>query len=49
MSREEIFKQLNEVFRDVFDDESIVVTDETVSSNIEDWESFAHINLIVNV
>lgn len=49
MSREEIFEQLNEVFRDVFDDDSIVVTDETVSSDIEDWDSFAHINLIVNV
>ncbi len=49
MSRESIFEQLNEVFRDVFDDDSIVVTDQTVSSDIDGWDSFAHINLIVNV
>ena len=29
MTREEVFAKLNEVFRDVFDDEDIVVTDDT--------------------
>ena len=36
MSREEIYEQLNEVFRDVFDDDTIDVNDQTTSSDIED-------------
>ena len=35
MTREEVFAKLNEVFRDVFDDEDIVVTDETTAADIE--------------
>lgn len=49
MSREEVFEKLNEVFRDVFDDEEIVVTDNTTASDIEDWDSLEHINLIVAI
>lgn len=49
MEREEIFEKLNEVFREVFDDESITVGEETTSADIEDWDSLEHINLIVAV
>lgn len=49
MTREEIFAALNEVFWDVFDDEDIVVADETTADDIEDWDSLEHINLIVAI
>ncbi len=49
MTREEVYETLNEVFRDVFDDESIEVNDETTSDDIEDWDSLEHINLIAAV
>ncbi|MCR5186223.1 MAG: acyl carrier protein [Clostridia bacterium] len=49
MTREEIFDNLNEVFRDVFDDETITVGENTTSNDIEDWDSLEHINLIVAV
>ena len=49
MEREEVFERLNKVFQDVFDDESIVVNDETTSADIEDWDSLEHINLIVAI
>ena len=49
MTREEIFENLNEVFRDVFDDEEIIVDENTTSNDIEDWDSLEHINLIVAV
>ncbi len=49
MSREEIYEQLNEVFRDVFDDDTIEVNDQTTSKDIEDWDSLEHINLIAAI
>ncbi len=49
MSREEVFVTLNEVFRDVFDDEEITVTDETTADDIEEWDSLEHINLLAAV
>ncbi|MCX4351346.1 MAG: acyl carrier protein [Lachnospiraceae bacterium] len=49
MTREEVYATLNEVFQDVFDDESIEVNDETTSDDIEDWDSLEHINLIAAV
>lgn len=49
MNREEVFERLTKVFRDVFDDESIELNDETTSDDIEDWDSFEHINLVVAV
>lgn len=49
MTREAAYEKLNEVFRDVFDDEAIVVNDATTSNDIEDWDSLEHINLIAAV
>ena len=46
MSREEVFERLSEVFRDVFDDESIEVNENTTSADIEDWDSLEHISLM---
>ena len=48
-TREEVFNRLTKVFQDVFDDEEICLTDNTVSSDIEDWDSLNHINLVVSV
>ncbi|MBD5448586.1 MAG: acyl carrier protein [Lachnospiraceae bacterium] len=49
MSKEEIFVKLNEVFRDVFDDESITVSETTTADDIEEWDSLEHINLLAAV
>lgn len=49
MSREDIYKRLDCVFCDVFDDETIKVNDNTTANDIEDWDSFEHINLVIAV
>ena len=49
MNREKIFERLNNVFRDVFDDDTISVNDNTTSKDIPDWDSLEHINLIVAI
>lgn len=46
MSREEVYEKLNEVFRDVFDDEDIEVNDETTAADIDGWDSLMHITLM---
>ena len=49
MTREEAFERLTKVFWDVFDDEDITLNNETTADDIDDWDSFEHINLIVAV
>ena len=49
MTREEVFTKLNEVFQDVFDDETICLTDESKASDIQDWDSLEFVNIIVAV
>ena len=49
MSREEVYERLNAVFRDVFDDDSITVKDETTAADIAGWDSLIHITLIDSV
>jgi acyl carrier protein len=42
-------ERLQLVFRQVFDDDSIVLRDENSAADFEDWDSLQHINLIVAV
>lgn len=49
MTREEVYERLTKVFCEVFDDDTIELSDETTADDIEDWDSFEHINLIVAV
>lgn len=49
MTRENIYTNLNHVFHEVFDDDTITITDDTTAADIEDWDSLEHINLIVAV
>ena len=45
----EIHEQLVDVFRQVFDDETLILTDETTADDIEGWDSVAHINLMFSI
>lgn len=46
MNRTEILEKLNEVFHGVFDNNDIVVTEQTNANDIEEWDSLIHITLI---
>lgn len=46
MSREEVFKRINEVFRYEFDDKSLEIKEETTAADVEGWDSLKHISLI---
>ncbi|MFC2074207.1 acyl carrier protein [Campylobacterota bacterium] len=46
MSREEIFLKVQDIFRDVFDEDELEIQDSSSSDDIEDWDSLNHINLV---
>lgn len=46
MDMKEMTERLTEVFRDVFDDDSIDISPYTTADDIEDWDSIEHITLI---
>lgn len=49
MTRDEIMEKVQRIFREVFDDDTLVIKDSTNSSDIEDWDSLEHISLVVSM
>jgi acyl carrier protein len=41
--------RLNQVFRDVFDDDELEISRRTTADDVEGWDSLMHVTLIVNV
>ena len=46
MTRNEVFSGIQDIFRDIFDVEDLVISNTTNSDEIEDWDSLNHINLV---
>ncbi len=42
-------EKLQEIFRDLFDDEGIVLSDDTSAKDIAGWDSLANVKLIVRI
>ncbi len=49
MDRSEILKTVQDIFRDILDDEEIVLDDSTTADDVEGWDSLTHIQLIVAI
>jgi len=49
MNENEILEKLEGTFRDIFDEEDLKISNETTAEDIEDWDSLAHINLVVAI
>jgi len=49
MTRNDIYQKLNGIFQDIFDDDSIMVNDDTTADDIDDWDSLSHISLIAAI
>ena len=49
MENKDVYDRLTEIFHDVFDDDSIVVTPELSAADIEEWDSLTHIRLVVSI
>ena len=49
MTRDRVFENLNKIFRDVFDDDDILLSEHTSAADIDDWDSLEQINLVVAI
>jgi len=49
MQQPQIYAILTPIFRDMFENETLVLTPELTAANVPEWDSFNHINLIVAV
>jgi acyl carrier protein len=49
MERQEIAKQITAIFKDVLDNDDIILTDATTARDVEDWDSLNHIQLVVGI
>ena len=49
MTTEEIYAKLTSIFREVFDNDDIVLTAQTTAADIDDWDSVNHIRLMISI
>jgi acyl carrier protein len=49
MDNKETLNQIQEIFRDQLDEESIILTSETTADDVDDWDSLTHIMLVVAI
>lgn len=49
MNEDHILERLTRVFREVFDDDTIVVHPGMTANDVERWDSLSHIDMIVRV
>ena len=49
MNRNEVFEKVKDIFRDIFDDETLVIDDSTNANDIEEWDSLEQINILVAI
>jgi acyl carrier protein len=47
MEMSQIYSELQQVFRNILDDNGLVIGPETTADNVEVWDSLNHIQLVV--
>ena len=49
MKQDQFIKELNKIFIDIFEDNSILLNEHTTTSDVEAWDSLNHIQMITAV
>ena len=49
MTREELFDRIQDIFRDIFDEDDMIIEDKTSSDDIEEWDSLNYVNIISTI
>jgi len=45
----EVFSEINKIFKIIFKDDSIVISEDTSAKDIDDWDSLSNIEIIISV
>ena len=46
MTSDEVLSNVQDIFRDIFDEKDLIIENGTTSNDIEDWDSLNHIVII---
>lgn len=49
MEKSQILDEVQEIFREVLDNEEIVLNNATTADDVDEWDSLTHIQLIVAI
>ena len=49
MNREKIVAKVQEIFKDILEEEEIELKDNTTANDVENWDSLTHIQLVVAI
>jgi acyl carrier protein len=44
-----IYERLNEIFRDIFDDDDLTLSPETTAQDVEGWDSMTNVQIMLSV
>ena len=49
MNKRDILEKIQEIVRDVTDDENIVLASDTTTDQVEGWDSLSHVQIVTEV
>lgn len=49
MNNQKMLEEINKIFCDIFDDDNLLVTEDTTANDIEEWDSLAHIRIMMTI
>jgi acyl carrier protein len=49
MPTKEIYERLTDIFRDIFDDDALIVRPDLTADAVDGWDSLSHIRLLLTI
>ncbi len=49
LSKTDILEQVNIIFRDVLENNSLVIREETTGDDVDEWDSLTHLQLVMAI
>jgi len=49
MEKNDVLLRVQDIFRDILDNDAIILSEKTTADDVEEWDSLTHIQLIVAI